>query len=187
MQTVFAPGLVDRYDAIPPVVYRIMTPCSSGKITSYSAVSKGISALTISGVTPAVPQGIWAPNSRMLGVRRHEVIPPNPPAGANIRPAVPGQPGGGVSILPVRLTTLLPNHRIPKRNGGTGSNVDCWFSLPRDVIVVSVDLRLYFDLDLGDAANKIAHGVIEPGLQMSPADFSRSLSATAASWICINF
>lgn len=185
MQTVFAPGLVDRYDAVPPLVYRIMTPYLSGRIASYSAVSKGISASTISAVTPAAPPGIWAPNSRMLGARQHEVIPPNPPAGTDIRPAVPGQPGGGVSILPVLLPTLFPNHRIPKRNGGSGSNVDCWFSLRRDVIVTSVNLRLY--LDLGDSANRIAHGVIEPGLQMSPADFSRSLSATAANWICINF
>ena len=185
MQTVFAPGLVDRSDANPPMIYRIMTPCSSGKITSYSEVSKGINILTISGVTPAVPQGLWAPNSRMLGVRQHEVIPSNPPAATDIRPAVPGEAGGGMSVLPVLLITLLPNHRIPKRNGGTGSNVDCWFSIPRDVIVSAVDLRLYFDL--GDAANRIAHGVIEPGLQMSPADFSRSLSGTAARWICINF
>lgn len=185
MQTVFGSGLVDRYDTIPPVVYRIMTPYSSGKITDYAVVSKGITSLTISGVTPAVPQGIWAPNSRMLGVRQHEVIPPNPPHGTDIRPAIPGQPGGGMSILPVLLTTLLPNHKIPKRNGGTGSNVDCWFSLPRDVTVMSANLRLYFDL--GDVTNKIAHGVIEPGLQMSPADFSRSLSATASSWTCINF
>ena len=121
----------------------------------------------------------------MLGVRQHEVKLSNPPAATDIRPAVPGEAGGGMSVLPVLLITLLANHRIPKRNGGTGSNVDCWFSIPRDVIVSAVDLRLYFDL--GDAANRIAHGVIEPGLQMSPADFSRSLSGTAARWICINF
>ena len=185
MQTVFAPGLVDRSDANPPMIFRIMTPCSSGKITSYSEVSNGINTLTISGVIPAVPAGIWAANSRKLGVRQHEVKLSNPPAATDIRPAVPGEAGGGMSVLPVLLITLLANHRIPKRNGGTGSNVDCWFSIPRDVIVSAVDLRLYFDL--GDAGNRIAHGVIEPGLHMSPADFSRSLSGTAARWICINF
>ncbi len=187
MQTVLAPTLIDRSDCNPPAVYRIMTPCFSGKITNYSAVSSGINSWSIPGVTPAVPTGIWAQNSRMLGVRNSEVLPPNPPiSGSNsiIYPATVPLAGGGMSVLPVLVTTLLPNHRVPRRNGGTGTNVDCWFSLERNVIIGSANLRIYFDL--GDNNNYITHGVIEPAMPMPPVNYVNFLSATASSWICIN-
>lgn len=189
MQTVLAPGLRDQSDHNPPVVYRIMTPYYRGNISSYSEVVRDIpsaASLTIPDVTPAMPEGIWADNSRKLGVRRHEVLPPQEhPVDINIGPAEVGSSGGGMSVVPVGVRGFFPNHRMPKRNGGTGSNDDCWFKLSRDVIVNSSNLRLYFDS--GEANGLVRHGVIEPGVEMPPVDFSQSLKDTSSSWICMNY
>jgi hypothetical protein len=196
MQTVLAPGLRDQSDHNPPVVYRIMMPYYRGNISSYSEVVRDIpsaASLTIPDVTPAMPEGIWADNSRKLGVRRHEVLPPQEHFDTNIGPALERAligfmldlRGGGMSVVPVLVRRFFPNHRVPRRNGGTGSNDDCWFKLSRDVIVSSSNLRIYFDS--GEANGLVRHGVIEPGVEMPPVDFSQSLKDTSSSWICMNY
>jgi len=89
-----------------------------------------------------------------------------------------------MSVLPLLDVALLPNSRIPKRNGGTGSNVDCWFFLERRNIESANDLRIHFDT--GDAALRITHGVIEPAGPMKPWIFANALVATASDWVCLN-
>lgn len=88
-----------------------------------------------------------------------------------------------MSVLPV--ISAMPNHRIPKRNGGTGSDKDCWFFLERSYIENSPVLRLHFDE--GENSSKlVTHGVIEPSTQMEPADFTTALARIAADWVCMN-
>jgi hypothetical protein len=89
-----------------------------------------------------------------------------------------------MSVIPVLDKVLFPNHRIPKRNGGLGSNVDCWFCLSRTVVESSQHMRLHFDF--GDSRHSIAHGAIEPSGPMKPTVFLADLRATATEWVCLN-
>jgi hypothetical protein len=88
-----------------------------------------------------------------------------------------------MSVLPVMLA--MPNHRIPKRNGGTGSDKDCWFLLERSYSENSPVLQLHFD-EGENGSRLVTHGVIEPSMQMAPADFITALAGTAADWVCMN-
>ena len=183
VHTVTNPGLVDRADSNPERVYRIMTPSIHGQRTEYKAVSGSSVGGVIPNVTPLVPNG-WAPNSRVLGVTPSEVNPQNPVPNMNIIPGLPGQDGAGMSVIPVMDLALFPNHRVPKRNNGTGSNADCWFFLNRVVVEASNDMRLHFDM--GNAAQKIEHGVIEPAAAMSAQAFISALGTTANQWVCLD-
>lgn len=184
MQTVINPGLVDRADSNPTRVYRLMMPSLNGQATDFSTVCNYAAGQIIPNVSPLPPPTMWAQNSRFLGVTSREVLPPDPLPGSEIRPGNLGQGGGGMSVLPVIDVALLPNSRIPKRNGGTGSNVDCWFFLERRVVEVATDLRLHFDI--GDAALRISHGAIEPAKPMKPWIFRNSLLTTSPDWVCLN-
>jgi hypothetical protein len=88
-----------------------------------------------------------------------------------------------MSVLPVMLA--MPNHRIPKRNGGTGSDKDCWFLLERSYIENSPVLQLHFD-EGENGSRLLTHGVIEPSTPMAPVDFTTALAGTAADWVCMN-
>ena len=180
MHSVYNPGLLDRTDSNLPHIYRIMTPFFNGSETTYSAVKMLSSTPILHGVLPCTPTSLWA---RLLGVKADEVSPPNPMPGTKISPAPIGQAGAGMSVLPV--ISAMPHHRIPKRNGGMGSNKDCWFFLERKHVENSPVLRLHFDE--GENSSKlVTHGVIEPSTHMEPADFTTALSATAGDWVCMN-
>jgi len=161
-----------------------MTPSINNQPTDFSTVARSVAGRVIPNVTPLLPPSTWAQNSRFLGVTSREVIPPAPPTGSEIRPGNVGQDGGGMSVLPIIDVALLPNSRIPKRNGGTGSNVDCWFFLERRVVEGANELRIHFDA--GDTAYLISHGVIEPATPMKPWIFANALLATASDWVCLN-
>jgi hypothetical protein len=186
MRTVINPGLSDRVDAIPARVYRIMTPSVNGLSSDFLTVSKMALGPVIPTVTPLLPLTQWASAPRFLGVRAQEVRPQNPQPGVQIEPGPFGQDGAGMSVIPVIDFSLLPNQRIPKRNGGTGSNVDCWFFLPRNIIENSTTMRLHFDIGDSSQPSRIAHGVIEPSGRMMPSVFISALQATAPNWICLN-
>jgi hypothetical protein len=89
-----------------------------------------------------------------------------------------------MSVIPVIDVTLFPNHRVPRRNGGSAGDVDCWFFIHRNFIVSSNDMRLHFDE--GDNSQRIIHGVIEPGSQMNPSIFTSALHGTAHHWTCLD-
>jgi hypothetical protein len=187
VQTIINPGLTDRADANPGRIYRLMRPylARQGQPTDFATVSKNCLGQTISGVFPETSP-TWAPNPRYLGATSKEVIPMDPSPSQPIQPGAVGQAGAGMSVIPVMDVALLPPGRIPKRNRGRGSNVDCWFALNRYHIEALTLLRLHFDIGDGSSPSLIAHGVIEPAAPMLPDVYIRALHGTQSRWICLN-